>query len=479
MPAIKLHPQYFKPLLHVKELRSFHRPALRFPINDPITFSRVKAMKKKKYKAIDPAEMMRTPKDLTIKDTSRYVLVEYSEEYPPAIQNVGMATLIYNYYRKKDEKDNFVPKMANGGPFILEGVDTSPFFGFGDVEPGQTIQVLYNNLVRTPLFPQDVSKTDFLVIRHTYQGVTKYFLREIPNIYVAGQCYPVQEVPRPQARKITQSLKLRLQVVGYRLMRQDPYQRLNYEKLRIQFPMFTDMQIRQKLKEFAQYLKKGENTGWWKLKPGVILLDEDGIRKLVTPESICLNESTLVAQQRLKDAGYGAEDMKEENDDDGDRESHLDIELQLAPWITTKNFLIAATGKGMVQLFGPGDPTGRGEGFSYIRASMKEMFFHHNETEESRNAFIHTKKELTLHKYSIVEQQQVYRAEINRIWSAQFKSLSARESDKKDSSENSKAKRAVCLVDIANGKGRRKTTTGGNEQKQSDFTYFSTVFPWR
>jgi transcription initiation factor TFIID subunit 1 len=293
-------------------------------------------------------------------------------------------------------------------------------------------------------------------------------LREIPNIYVAGQCYPVQEVPRPQSRKITQSLKLRLQVVGYRLMRQDPYQRLNYDKLRAQFPMFTDMQIRQKLKEFAQYLKKGENTGWWKLKPGVLLADEDGIRKLVTPESICLNESTLVVQQRLKDAGYGAEDMKENDNDDEDRESHLDVELQLAPWTTTKNFLIAATGKGMVQLFGPGDPTGCGEGFSYIRASMKEMFFHHGETKESRNAFIHSKKELTFHKYSIVEQQQVYRAEIDRIWNAQHKSLSARESDK-DPLESLKAKKAVFLIDVAKGRRRAKC----NELECCKSTYFS------
>ncbi|KAJ3276830.1 hypothetical protein HDV01_002885 [Terramyces sp. JEL0728] len=420
IPAVKLHPHYFKPLLHVKELRSFHRPSIKFTPNPPITFSRVKAMKKKKLKEIDPGEMMRTPKDVSLKDNCKFVLVEYSEEYPPCVQATGMASLIYNYYRKKEEKDNFVPKMANGGAFILEAVDVSPFFGFGDVKPGQTIQVLYNNLSRAPIFIQDVARTDFLAIKHTYQGVTKYFLREIPNIYVAGQSYPVQEVPRPQARKITQALKMRLQVVGYRLMLKDPHRRLQYEKLRRHFPMFSDAQIRQKLKEFAQYLKKGENTGWWKLKNNLILPDEEGIRKMVTPESICLQHSTLVGQQRLHDAGYGLEDFREIEDDDGENESHLDIELQLAPWITTKNFMIAATGKGMVQLFGPGDPTGCGEGFSYIRASMKEMFFHHGETQETRNAFIDKKKESTFHKYSIVEQQKQLENEEEKERQIQF-----------------------------------------------------------
>lgn len=94
LPATKLHPHYFKPLLHVKELRSFHRPTIKFPITEPIGFTKVRSFKKKKFRAIDPGEMMRTPKDLTLKDTAKFVMIEYSEEYPPSIQNVGMASLI-------------------------------------------------------------------------------------------------------------------------------------------------------------------------------------------------------------------------------------------------------------------------------------------------------------------------------------------------------------------------------------------------
>jgi Protein of unknown function (DUF3591) len=82
------------------------------------------------------------------------------------VQNIGMASLIYNYYRKKDEKDTFVPKMQNGGAYILESVDVSPFFGFGDVKPGETIQTIYNNLFRAPIFPQNIPKTDYLCIRY-------------------------------------------------------------------------------------------------------------------------------------------------------------------------------------------------------------------------------------------------------------------------------------------------------------------------
>ncbi len=38
----------------------------------------------------------------------------------------------------------------------------------------------------------------------------------------------------------------------------------------------------------------------------------------------------------------------------------------------------------MLKLYGAGDPTGRGEGFSFIRASMKEMFYKSNENIEER-----------------------------------------------------------------------------------------------
>jgi hypothetical protein len=34
-----------------------------------------------------------------------------------------------------------MPKLTDGNPQILDKVDASPFFGFGDAHPGQTVQV--------------------------------------------------------------------------------------------------------------------------------------------------------------------------------------------------------------------------------------------------------------------------------------------------------------------------------------------------
>ncbi|KNC99319.1 uncharacterized protein SPPG_05569 [Spizellomyces punctatus DAOM BR117] len=381
LPAVKLHPLYFKPHLTKKELRSFHRPTLRIPLKTPIHFSRVRNIKKKKLKGKEAGELMRTPKDISLKDACRYALMEYSEEYPPIVMNTGMGSLVYNYYRKTAEKDPHVPVLDLGTPYILDEVDASPFFGFGDVEPGQTLQAISNNMFRAPIFRQEASKTDFLVIRHTLKGQSKYYIREIPHLFAVGQTFPLQEVPRPQSRRITQTIKGRLQVVTFRHMRRDPQKRLRYEMLVKSFPGFTEPQLRQRLKEFAQFAKKGENTGWWKLKPGIALPNEEEIRRLVTPEMVCLMESMLTGQQRLRDIGYSDIGMDEENDDE---EINTDIEVQLAPWTLTKNFVQASQNKSMIKLYGPGDPSGRGEAFSFIRASMKEPFLRYGESAEER-----------------------------------------------------------------------------------------------
>ncbi|KAI9092172.1 hypothetical protein DFS34DRAFT_633941 [Phlyctochytrium arcticum] len=428
LPAIKLHPHYYKPHLSKKDLRSFHRPAFRVIPNNVIRFSRVRSSKKKKQKGKDTNEIMKTPRDITLKDTTRYVMMEYSEEYPPMIMNPGMGSLVYNYYRKFEEKDTHIPTLEIGNPFLLEDVDASPFFGFGEVEPGQTLQALSNNMFRAPIFKQDPAPSDFLLIRHTFKNETKYYLREIPHLYVVGQTFPVQEVPRPQSRRITQTTKGRLQVVTFRHMRRDPQKRLRYDHLVKSFPGFAELQLRQRLKEFAQFAKKGENTGWWKLKPNVALPNEEEIRRIVTPEMVCLVESMQTGQQRLRDIGYSDIGADDDNDEE---EINADIEVQLAPWTLTKNFVQASQNKSMIKLYGPGDPTGRGEAFSFIRASMKEPFLRQGESAEDRLEREKTKPK-SYHRFSFAEQQQVYREEIKRIWEAQLSSLSMRERPEDD-----------------------------------------------
>ncbi|KAJ3998572.1 TAF1 transcription initiation factor TFIID subunit TAF1 [Lentinula boryana] len=427
-PAQKLQLPFYKTRLSKQEARSFHRPALQFPINIELRFTKVRTAKKKKDKAGrklgkggNVGEGLHTTGDLSLRDTSNFVMWEYSEEHPPIIPNFGMGSALVNYYRKKDEKDDHVPKFDLGVPFVLEPQDESPFMKFGYVYPGQTMPALYNNLMRAPLFRHKSKPTDFLVIRSTIKGESKYYIREIKNLFVIGQTYPVTEVPGPHSRKITNTIKHRLQIIAYKLLRKSAGERLKISRLMKYFPDQNELQMRQRLKEFMEYHRRGPHQGFWRLKTNWPVPSDPDMLKMVTPEQVVLTESMQVGQRHLQDSGYS----QTADNADGD-ESNLSVEQQLAPWITTKNFLFATQAKAMLRLHGEGDPSGRGEAFSFIRISMKEIFVKAGEDYEQKMAEAENRPK-SAHRYNVAEQQQIYKSEIERIWKAQFDSLSRRE----------------------------------------------------
>ncbi|KAK2461592.1 hypothetical protein APHAL10511_006055 [Amanita phalloides] len=440
-PAQKLQLPFFKTRLSKQEARSFHRPALQFPSNIEIRFSKVRTAKKKKDKAGrklgkggNVGEGLRKTGDLSLRDTSNFVLWEYSEEHPPIIPNFGMGCSLVNYYRKKDEKDEHVPKLDLGVPFVLEPQDESPFMKFGYVYPGQTIPAMYNNLVRAPLFRHRPYATDFLVIKHSYKGEAKYYIREIRNVFVIGQTYPITEVPGPHSRKITNTIKYRLQIIAFKLLRKSPGERLKISRLMRYFPDQNELQMRQRLKEFMEYHRRGSHQGFWRLKPNWNIPSDAEMIKMIGPEQIVLTESMQVGQRHLQDSGY-----TQNADISEDDETNLSVEQQLAPWITTKNFLFATQAKAMLRLHGEGDPTGRGEAFSFIRISMKDIFVKAGEDYEQKLAEAENRPK-SAHRYNVAEQQQIYKSEIERIWKAQYDSLSRKDEpqltddeDKKDS----------------------------------------------
>lgn len=128
-----------------------------------------------------------------------------------------------------------------------------------------------------------------------------------------------------------------------------------------------------------EYHRRGPHQGFWRLKANWTIPSDAEMLKMVEPESVVLAESMQVGQRHLQDSGYAGAEAGDEGD-----ESKLTIEQRLAPWITTKNFLLATQGKAMLQLHGEGDPTGRGEAFSCIRISMKDIFVGADEDYEAK-----------------------------------------------------------------------------------------------
>lgn len=419
LPALRLQWPYYKTELQKAEARSFHRPAMNFRTGQTSFFRNPVHVKRKHLKGKDAKTLFDSTRALSLGDNSSVLLVEYSEEVPMVLSNFGMCNRFINYYRRKNPEDPTRPKAEIGETAVLLPQDKSPFSIFGHVDPGEIVPAISNSMYRAPLFPHQAKGTDFLVIRSTSgsEGMS-YFVRKIENFYVAGQQFPSVDIPGPHSRKVTTVAKNRMKMLVYRLLKKSADERLAISDVTRHIPGTTDMQNRQKVKDFLQHDK---DTKYWKpLDP--VLPDQDTIRSWVQPEDVCLLESMQVGQQHLHDTGFGNDaENSNENDEDEEGES---FEQLMAPWKASRNFLLASQGKAMLKLHGEGDPTGRGEGFSFIKTSMKGGFKAIGESVEDK-LDAQRLKELGGHSYNVARQQKSYETSIRRIWDAQKASLSS------------------------------------------------------
>ncbi|XP_072302465.1 transcription initiation factor TFIID subunit 1 isoform X2 [Eucyclogobius newberryi] len=379
IPALELRQPFFPTHMGPMKLRQFHRPALKkysfgalaqpgpHPVQPLLKHIKKKAkMREQERQASGGGDMffMRTPQDLTGKDGD-LILAEYSEEYAPLIMQVGMATKIKNYYKRKPGKDPGAPDCKYGETVYCH---TSPFLG--SLHPGQLLQAFENNLFRAPIYRHKMPETDFLVLR-TRHG---YYVRELVDIFVVGQECPLSEVPGPNSKRANTHIRDFLQVFIYRLFwkSKDRPRRIRMEDIKKAFPSHSESSIRKRLKLCADFKRTGMDSNWWVLKPDFRLPTEEEIRAMVSPEQCCAYYSMLVAEQRLKDAGYGEKSFfapEEENEEDF--QMKIDDEVRTAPWNTTRAFISAMKGKCLLEVTGVADPTGCGEGFSYVKVPNK------------------------------------------------------------------------------------------------------------
>ncbi|XP_024121569.1 transcription initiation factor TFIID subunit 1 isoform X5 [Oryzias melastigma] len=379
IPALELRQPFFPTHMGPMKLRQFHRTILKkysfgalaqpgpHAVQPLLKHIKKKAkMREQERQASGGGDMffMRTPQDLTGKDGD-LILAEYSEEYPPLIMQVGMATKIKNYYKRKPGKDPGAPDCKYGETVYCH---TSPFLG--SLHPGQLLQAFENNLFRSPIYLHKMPETDFLVLR-TRHG---YYIREIVDIFVVGQECPLFEVPGPNSKRANTHIRDFLQVFIYRLFwkSKDRPRRIRMEDIKKAFPSHSESSIRKRLKLCADFKRTGMDSNWWVLKPDFRLPTEEEIRAMVSPEQCCAYYSMLVAEQRLKDAGYGEKSFfapEEENEEDF--QMKIDDEVRTAPWNTTRAFISAMKGKCLLEVTGVADPTGCGEGFSYVKVPNK------------------------------------------------------------------------------------------------------------
>lgn len=379
IPVVELRVPFVQTYMGEVKLRNFHRPPMRRfkygPLSEPIRHPVHPLAKiiKKKAKQRENERIasgggdvffMRTPDDLSGKD-GEIVLVEFCEEHPPLINQVGMCTKVKVYYKRKAAKDSGPPPFRYGEVAFPH---TSPFLGV--LLPGQSIQVVENNMYRAPIYEHSIPASDFLVIRTRHS----YYIREAEALFTAGQECPLYEVPGPNSKRANNFIRDFLQVFIYRLFwkSRDTPRRIKMDDIKKAFPSHSESSIRKRLKLCADFKRTGMDSNWWVIKPDFRLPTEEEIRAMVSPEQCCAYFSMIAAEQRLKDAGYGEKSIFiSQDDDDEEMQLKMDDEVKVAPWNTTRAYIQAMKGKCLLQLTGPADPTGCGEGFSYVRVPNK------------------------------------------------------------------------------------------------------------
>ncbi|CAN0901338.1 Transcription initiation factor TFIID subunit 1 [Linum grandiflorum] len=334
-------------------------------------------------KSLRPPGAFKKKSELSVKD-GHVILMEYFEERPLLLSNVGMGANLRTYYQKTSPSDQGGSLLRNrddcwGNVVTLDPNDKSPFLG--DIKPGCCQSSLETNMYKAPIFPHKVSSTDYLLVR---SAKGKLSLRRIDRVAVVGQEEPIMEVFSPASKNLQAYALNRLLVHVYREFRAAEkgglIQWIRADELTAQFPGVADTILRKKMKECAVLRRDAHGDLYWSKKRDFIIPSEEELKKMVTPENVCAYESMQAGLYRLKHSGISRLTFPTQLPDVSSpitlaATTHIERELQITPWSLSSNF-VTCTNQDRenierLEITGVGDPSGRGLGFSYVRATPK------------------------------------------------------------------------------------------------------------
>lgn len=413
--------------LSTNQYTHFHRPHLHIITTMPQFILPSTMLSRTRSSGL---EVMKHSRDLSARD-GRIVLFEFSEEFPPALSDIGMASRIANYIRKETRDSEDAPMLAflnesgnkdqldrrnvvsddalpfeDGEEIVLDKTLDLPFLG--DIQAGARLQALHNNLFRAPIFRHLPEKSDFLMIRVHASGVdtstlsnrrsvssltqdqqkkmSTFYVREISALYLVGQQEPEQAIPAPGSRADNEYVKTRLEQYVYHLLAlaQADHGKAEVKLVTVQsfFPR-TETATRKVLRKFTSFDRAGDGT--WMFEPTEArphLPTDTEIEAMTSLDEACLFDCQQAVSYRLKGLGVpiqtdmtnfhrNVKTLYERNDPRFPIARFVAEELELAAWNLTSNFIDSAHFKSILQLTGLGDPSGRGQAYSYLRLPMK------------------------------------------------------------------------------------------------------------
>jgi hypothetical protein len=362
-------------------------------------------------------EILKTPKRLSLR-TDDFVLFEYIERDPLILGDFGMGSRIEKWIcptrlAKLVLRDTFgdrVPHVnfnqilgqaeelvndyreTEARIFGRKGEDVYfaqeqnlPTVGQLTQEDLPGITLLENNLSRTPIFPHQVPKTDFLLICSEIDGKKTYYLRRIKAAYTASQIQPKMEVFAPSSRDYNAFLRRFLRFYIKNAFSKN--QPVDIEKAKEVFPSLNDNNLRRHLKamggeEDLHDRKKFIQVRESNFEPEDAQDDGD---TTVRPEDLCLYKRMHQSYERLRYLGI----VEIKSTDrlsvlktkfsrrnlDSPRKvviaNRIFEEVELSAWHISQSFKSCLQGQGQMRLEGFGDPTKGHGGINFIKKPLK------------------------------------------------------------------------------------------------------------
>ncbi|CAH8392747.1 unnamed protein product [Eruca vesicaria subsp. sativa] len=336
------------------------------------------------HKSLRPPGAFKKKSDLSTKD-GHVFLMEYCEERPLMLSNAGMGANLCTYYQKscpKDQQGNLLLKKNDTveNVMILEPGEKSPFLG--EIQGGCSQSSIETNMYKAPVFPHKLQSTDYLLVRSS-RG--KLSLRRIDKIFAVGQQEPRMEVMSPASKTLQIYLANRMLVYVDREFKHR--HRIPADELSILFSNLSEAVVKKNMRLHGIFLERDKNGQifWSKKHRFDKTPHENELKNLVAPEDVCSYESMLAGLYRLKHVGITQFTLPTsisaalaQLPDEAvalAAASHVERELQITPWNLSSNF-VACTAQDRanierLEITGVGDPSGRGLGFSYVRAAPK------------------------------------------------------------------------------------------------------------
>ncbi|KAG2317599.1 hypothetical protein Bca52824_020721 [Brassica carinata] len=336
------------------------------------------------HKSLRPPGAFKKKSDLSTKD-GHVFLMEYCEERPLMLSNAGMGANLCTYYQKsfpEDQHGNLLRDKNDtlGNVMILEPGEKSPFLG--EIQGGCSQSSIETNMYKAPVFPHRLQSTDYLLVRSP-KG--KLSLRRIDKIFAVGQQEPRMEVMSPASKNLQTYLVNRMLVYVDREFKHR--HRIPADELSFLFSNLSDAVVKKNMRLHGIFLERDKNGQifWYNKHRFDKIPPEIELKNLVAPEDVCSYESMLAGLYRLKHLGItkftlpaSISTALAQLPDEAislAAASHIERELQITPWNLSSNFVACTTQDRAnierLEITGVGDPSGRGLGFSYVRAAPK------------------------------------------------------------------------------------------------------------